>query len=458
MKLNEAFRTGTFRATVVGSLFFAAAMLLLYGFLFWQTAGYERARINAFLISESKALLQESPSQQLHDVETRFAGDLHRLTFAAIFSADGRVEGGDISAYPPGLVLDGAVHSVIVMRPGPHGPIRERARALGSRLPDGRLLIVGRTEADLAKLRAILSRGFVLGLAPGIALALLAGTLASVRMLARIATLNQTIARIMAGEIDARLPVNRSRDAVDRLALSVNRMLDRIEQLIHEVQGVGDDIAHDLRTPLARARSRLEGGRLRALTREELGQVVDRAIADLDQTFTTITALLRIRHIETSERRTNFGDVNLTALLKEAQDLYQPVAELRGQTIDMRDGPAVTVVGDRDLLFEAVANLIDNAVKFSPEGGKVMISVHEDGKLGPIMRIADSGSGIKLAERDAVLRRFYRADPSRHAAGTGLGLSLVAAILRLHDFQLTMADADSMFTIEIRCRPTAGTA
>lgn len=451
MKLNEAFRTGTFRATVVGSLFFAVAMLLLYGFLFWQTAGYERARIDAFLDHESKALLQEAPEQQLHDVETRFANDLHRLTFAAIFSRNGKVEGGDISAYPSGLKLDGNVHRVLVLRPTAHGPVRETARALASRMPDGRLLIVGRSEANLAKLRALLTRGFVIGLAPGIALALLAGTLASLRMLARIATLNQTIERIMAGAISARLPVHRTRDAVDRLAASVNRMLDRIEQLLHEVQGVGDDIAHDLRTPLARARSRLEGGRLRAETREDLGQVVDRAIADLDQTFATITALLRIRQIETSQRRTNFGDVNLIALLKEAQDLYQPVAELRGQIIEMPNMAQVHVIGDRDLLFEAVANLLDNAVKFTPDGGRISLSADVEGGTACIIRVADTGPGILAAEREAVLRRFYRADPARNSAGTGLGLSLVAAILRLHEFHLEMHDVNGMFAIDIIC-------
>ena len=452
MKLNEAFRTGTFRATVVGSLFFAGAMLLLYGFLFWQTVGFERARIDEFLIDESQALLQESPSQQRHDVETRFANDLHRLTFAAIFSRDGTVEGGDISAFPPSLVVDGKVHSVVVMRPTTHGPVREGAWAVANRLPDGRLLIVGRSEENLAKLRALLTRGFIIGLAPGLALALLAGTLASLRMLARIATLNETIERIMAGAIDVRLPVHRTRDAVDRLAASVNRMLDRIGQLIHEVQGVGDDIAHDLRTPLARARSRLEGGRVRAITREDLAQVVDRAIADLDQTFATITALLRIRQIETSQRRTNFGDVNLVALLKEAQDLYQPVAELRGQTIELANQPAVRVVGDRDLLFEAVANLLDNAVKFTPDGGSIRLAAYPDSGAGAVLRVADSGPGIPRPERAAVLRRFYRADPARQAAGTGLGLSLVAAILRLHEFSLDIHEIDGMFAIDIVCR------
>ncbi len=451
MKLIEAFRTATFRTAVVGSLFFAAATLLLYGFIYWQTAGYERASIDTYLANESRVLLREAPADAVRDVRTRFTGDLHRLTFAAIFDPARHLLGGDIIAYPPGLEADGVVARLAVVRPSPAGPEREIARVLARTLPGGGVLVVGRSDADLAKLRRVLTRGFALGLAPGILLALAAGTLASLRMLAKVAALNQAIDRIMAGAIHARLPVHDTRDAVDRLSNRVNTMLDRIEALIREVQGVGDDIAHDLRTPLSRARSRLEGGRLRARSREELAEVVDRSIADLDQTFATITSLLRIRQIETSQRRTNFAPVDLTAIAREAQDLYQPLAELRGQSLDLVAAPEALAFGDRDLLFEALANLLDNAVKFAPQGGMVRLSVLADPQ-GGIIRVEDDGPGIPEQKRDAVIRRFYRSDPSRHAAGTGLGLSLVAAILGLHGFRLRMHDEAGRFTVEMDCR------
>ena len=282
---------------------------------------------------------------------------------------------------------------------------------------------------------------------PGIVLALAAGTVASLRALARVGAVNRALERIMDGDLQKRLPAAGTFDALDQLAGSVNRMLDEIERLLGEVKGVGDNIAHDLRTPLTRLRSRLEGGMLRAESQAELAHVVERAIDDLDQCLSVITALLRIGELEGKQRRAGFAMVSLGEILKEAADLYAPLAEERGLTLVLQDGPDFRVFGDRDLLFEAVANLLDNAVKFSPDGGKVSLTLEE----GPTIRVSDTGAGIPPSEQEAVLRRFYRADPSRHIEGSGLGLSLVVAILRLHDFQLRMHRLEDGFAVDVVC-------
>jgi signal transduction histidine kinase len=227
-------------------------------------------------------------------------------------------------------------------------------------------------------------------------------------------------------------------------------MLGEIEALIHEIAGVGDDIAHDLRTPLTRVRVRLERGRERATTLEELRGVADQAIAGLDQSLAIITALLRIAEIEHSRRLEGFSQVGLAPLLREVGDLYDPIAEDKGVALRVEAADGATVHGDRDLLFEAVANLVDNAVKFTPAGGCVELALsRRDGET--IVGVRDTGPGIPESERDAVTRRFYRADKSRRTEGLGLGLSLVAAIVKLHGFRLAIA-AGPGCTVEIVCR------
>jgi PAS domain S-box-containing protein len=222
-----------------------------------------------------------------------------------------------------------------------------------------------------------------------------------------------------------------------------------LEEALQEAKVVGDNIAHDLRTPLTRLRIRLERGREHAATLEELRAVADQAIAGLDQSLTTITALLRITEIEHSRRREGFSEVQLAPLIREAADLYDPIAENKGVTlrVDAADGPIVR--GDRDLLFEAVANLVDNAVKFTPEGGRVELALlHQEGET--VIRVSDTGPGIPEIEREAVTQRFYRSDQSRNTKGLGLGLSMVAAIIKLHSFRFRISPGPGC-TVEIAC-------
>jgi PAS domain S-box-containing protein len=222
-----------------------------------------------------------------------------------------------------------------------------------------------------------------------------------------------------------------------------------LEEALQEAKVVGDNIAHDLRTPLTRARLRLERGREHASTLEELREVADQAIAGLDQSLTTITALLRITEIEHSRRREGFSEVQLAPLIREVGDLYDPVAEDKGVTLWAEAPDGATVNGDRDLLFEAVANLVDNAVKFTPEGGRVeLVLLYEEGET--VIRVSDTGPGIPEIEREAVTQRFYRSEKSRNTKGLGLGLSMVAAIIKLHGFRFTLA-AGPGCTAEIAC-------
>jgi signal transduction histidine kinase len=213
--------------------------------------------------------------------------------------------------------------------------------------------------------------------------------------------------------------------------------------------GVGNEIAHDLRTPLTRVRLGLERGRANAKTPEEYQAVTDRAIGGVDQALTIITTLLRIADIEYGGRLGGLDNVALADLVREVGDLYEPIAEDKHITLHVASGDDATVRGDRDLLLEAVANLVDNALKFTPAGGCVELALIH-GENESIVRVTDSGPGIRENEREAVMRRFYRSDKSRNSSGFGLGLSLVSAIVKLHGFRLTLATGPGCVA-EIAC-------
>ncbi len=451
---SDAFRTNTFRNSALASAAFAASTLALFAFIYWQTTLYESDRIDATVRNEAAIIAREPPQDLTRDLQARFAGDLHRLSFAAIFTADGRMLAGDLASYPADLPTDGLAHVVTVARQTSRSAADDRVTAIAQVLPDGRVVVVGRSRRDLQHLRLLVGRALALGLVPALVLALAAGTWASRRTLSRIAAFRRTLDRIIDGDLHERIPVGAAQDDFDILAGSVNRMVDQMERLLVEVRGVGDGIAHDLRTPLARMRARLEGGRRRASTLGELDDVAARAIADLDQCFGTITALLRIGELEGTRRRSGFSDVDLSAIAEEAAELYQPMAELRDLRFTFEAPPGQRAYGDRDLLFEVCANLVDNAIKFAPAGGAVSIRLLP-GSPGPILRVTDNGPGIAVGEREAVLQRFYRAPATAHVAGSGLGLSLVAAILRLHGFGLRMSSLPEGFAVDVVCAADA---
>ena len=453
MRLTETFRTATFRTAALASAAFGASTLLLFAFIYWQTAGLETERIDRFLAHESLAMSREAPAALTADVNTRYARDLHREGFAGLYTGTGQFLAGDLADYPADLPRDERAHRVLMRHGNAETGAAEKVRALARVLADGRVLVVGRSERDVDKMHALVLRALALGLLPALISALAIGIFASRRTLIRVQAINRTIGRIMQGQLQERLPAAASNtDALGQLAVSVNRMLDEIERLMDEMRGVGDDIAHDLRTPLTRLRARLEGGLTRAETQAALESVVRHAIADLDQAFALITALLRIGQIEGSARRAGFGVVNLSAIARGVAELYQPVAELREVGLSVNAESDALVQGDRDLLFEAAANLVDNAVKFTPAGGMVTLRVYQ-GQRGAVLAVSDTGPGIAADEREAALKRFYRGDRSRHVPGHGLGLSLVAAIVRLHMFSLTMADSSPGLRVEIRAWP-----
>jgi signal transduction histidine kinase len=363
--------------------------------------------------------------------------DPRRVRIAGLFGADGHRIAGNMESLPGGLTPDVPAAAVVV-RVDNQGRETEKVRLATEPLPDGNILAIGRNIEEVAGIANIVRRALILSLLPAFGLAVVIGLVLSLRARRRLSEVNRRIQSIVAGDLRERLPTRKSNDPFDQLAASVNLMLGEIEALVHEIAGVGNDIAHDLRTPLTRVRARLERGRARATTLDELRTVVDQSIGGLDQSLAVVTALLRIAEIEHNRRLECFGQVQLAPLLREVGDLYEPIAEDKRVTLQVEVTDEATVHGDRDLLFEAVANLVDNAVKFTPEGGRVTLALlRRDGES--VIQVKDTGPGIPETEREAVGKRFYRSDKSRNTEGLGLGLSLVAAIVKLHGFRFTIA-------------------
>src|SRR5882757_8482969 len=435
VQLPNSVRTTTFRWTAGA---FAVCIVLFSAFVYWEAADYMLAKTDAALTEQSLAIAGDSPDRQLNAIDDRLSQDPRRVKLAGLFGPDGHRIAGNLEGLPHGLKVDAPVQSATAIRIDPKGPEEMTVRAIARNLPNGNVLVIGRSVDELKMLAEVIARALLMGLPVALGLGLVIGMVLSVRAQKRVAEFNTLVHRIVAGDLRQRLPTEGLDYPFDKLAETANRMLEEIETLVQEMAGVGNEIAHDLRTPLTRVRLALERGRANAGTLEELQAVADRAIGGVDQSLTIITKLLRIAEIEYDSRLSGFDNVALADLVTEVGDLYEPIAEDRHVTLRVASEDDATVRGDRYLLLEAVANLVDNALKFTPAGGHVELALVR-GKNENIIRVSDSGPGIRENEQEAVTRRFYRSDKSRTTFGSGLGLSLVSAIVKLHGFRLTLS-------------------
>ena len=272
-----------------------------------------------------------------------------------------------------------------------------------------------------------------------VVLALAGGVMMSRSMMRRLEVINETSREIMAGDLSRRIPTQGTGDDFDQLTDNLNNMLDRIELLMEDVRRVSDNIAHDLRTPLSRLRQRLELMKLPGADKEQLREQVEQTLGEADALLATFNALLRIARLESEDRRAGFSEVDLAALVADVAELYEPLAEDKQQQLLTTVKARVRVHGDRDLLFQALANLVDNAIKYTPAGGSIELSC-EAGAAGARITISDNGPGIPQDARTRVFQRFFRLDTSRATAGSGLGLSLVAVVAKLHQAKVSLED------------------
>ena len=334
------------------------------------------------------------------------------------------------------------------------GEVRGRqheARAQVFTLPGGYHLLIGRSMRDIELLRDKVMLPIGLGVLLTLGLSTAGGLAISRRVLRRVEAIDATARQIMRGALQERIPLRGSQDELDHLAASLNHMLDEIERLMNGVRQVTDSIAHDLRTPLTRMRSRIEMTLLGRPDPEAACAALQENLEEIDQLLATFTALLNIAQVEAGTLRSDFQPVALAPLAARVAELYEPLAEDKGLAFGLETDGGPCVRGNPHLLSQALANLVDNAIKYTPAGGRVALSVRAAaGALGPRLLVVDSGPGVPAALRARVLERFVRLEASRRSPGSGLGLSLVDAVARLHGAHLVMDDNAPGLRVELR--------
>jgi signal transduction histidine kinase len=449
MQLPLCLRSIAFRWACLVAGVFAAFIVALLGLVYLKMKHDLTMRSDRAIGLQMDVLAGLPPGQRLNSIDEGLRQDPARVRLVGLFGPDrGRIA-GNLESEPPGFKMKSTAQDAVVVRIDGNSREKQVVRLMARSLPDGNVLIIGRNSDDVEEIARVVGRALALGLIPAVLLCIAVGMALGGRAGKRIADVNERVQRIVAGNLRERLPHGSADDPFSKLAIVVNGMLDEMESLVHSLAGVGHDIAHDLRTPLTRARLTLERGRTRATTLQQLRAVADKTIDALDQSLSIITAILRLAEIEKSQRSAAFGKVALTDLVREVADMYEPIAEDKRVSLVVQPSHELSVIGDRDLLIEAVANLVDNAIKFTPAGGRVEIGLIW-GNGETVVRVKDTGSGISEHERDAVLRRFYRSDKVGHTSGLGLGLNLVAAIVRLHGFRFTIRPGAGC-VVEIAC-------
>lgn len=442
IRISEQWRSSTARLIVLYGAFFLTWAVLLIAMINWQTSHYLETVVDEILEQRMQYLAAVDREKLPASLAMTGAIDLRGVMSFGLFDANGRYLSGNIDRLPPDLPPDGKIHALPEGVQRTNGEHTGRSRGVAVSLHDGVQIILARTTNVIDRvgelIRSVMLWALTLSLLPG----LLGGYLLTRGPLQRVRRIETAIAPIMRGDLGARVPVSGRRDELDMLASIVNRMLNQIEHLLGEVKGVSDAIAHDLRTPLTRLRAQLYRVQQQGDANDPRTATIEQCIGDVDTLLDRFRALLRISELEDFRRRAGFSAIDLRDTLHRVHELYAPLAEDKGVSFGLDiAGPLPAIEADGDLLFEALSNLVDNAIKFTPIQGAVRVRATAQAQ-GPRIDVIDSGPGIAAAEREAVQRRFYRSECGRSAQGYGLGLSIVAAIVKLHGYRFEIANND----------------
>jgi len=438
MRLAEQLRTTTFLLTLRYMVLFFVSVTILFVFINWSATGYVEQEIDAAIQAEIAGLneqfVQRGPQGLANVISTRINANPDGDAIYLIADADLNPLVGNIPAWPALTSDANGWVSFKLAQPG-GDTVTVRARVF---VPQTDMrLIVGRKVQALTQLRRLFDRTLFWGLGITLALALVGGLMMSNNVLRRVGQFNSTSRRIMEGDLTQRIATTGSGDEFDELADNLNAMMDQIESLMNNIQHISDNVAHDLRTPLTRLRNRLEDLQQNADSTES--EEIDACIKDADGLLATFASLLSIARIESGTYEAASNPVDLSQCVRDGYELYKALADEKSISLSCDAPGTIEVHGDRNLLFQAITNLLDNAIKYTPAGGDLSISLQRDADQ-VILSVADSGPGIPENMREQVLQRFFRLDESRSKPGAGLGLSLVQAVVLRHRAQLELDD------------------
>ncbi|MGE5539969.1 MAG: ATP-binding protein [Gemmatimonas sp.] len=438
--MNRLLPSTSLRLALGYAALFILSSLILVGVLWWQTTGYLDREVDAVIVADTRAI-----GDRLRDfglpgaiatINERITRTADEHTVYLLTDPGLSPIAGNVDAWPLEVPRTPGWYRVNLVR----GDKVYATRVLSVDLPNHFHLLVGRDVQDRVVIRELIVRALAWAGAIAILLALLGGFLVRRSVLRRIQAIDAATRAIVRGDLSQRIPSRDSSDELDRLTRTINDMLAQIEILVDGVRNTSNAIAHDLRTPLAELRTRLEGLLRQEHVSDTTAGELTEAVADIDRLIGIFNALLRLAELDSGVQRAAFGDVDLAALVSQVAELYAPIAEDKKQMLEA-DAQPLTIRGDRFLIAQAVGNLVDNAIKYTPAGGHIkMTATRMDGACA--IAVADSGPGIAAADRERAVERFYRGDASRGTPGVGLGLSLVAAVARLHGGRLELRDND----------------
>jgi len=428
-------RSLSFRLVVLYLAVFAASAATIGGFLYWVEIARPLAEVRSGIRAEAEALdevyRREGPGGLAAALERRAARNAPRAPYHALLDASGEAVTANLPSWPGTFVPGWKRIEADVAREGDEDEYE--ALVLDRRLPGGERLLLGRDVDDIDELQERVGDTMLWIVPALLILGTLGGALMSRVIGKRLEAISDAALAVIDGDLSSRIEMRGASDDFDRLAATLNLMLERLERSLEAVRRVSDSVAHELRTPVARLQTTLAEFRDRP-EREGISE----ALAEARRLQPAIDAVLRISRIEAGRHEIVRRPVPLSELLGDVAEYYQPEAEARDQVLETDIAPALTVEGDRDLLFQGFANLLDNAVKFTPSGGRIALSAAAEGALVRI-EVRDSGPGIAPEYLGRMTERFFRAPGAEGVGGLGLGLSLVAAIAGAHGSRLAFA-------------------
>jgi signal transduction histidine kinase len=442
--VSRLLRTNAFRLAALYFALFAASVLALLAFFYFSTANFIERQTEATIDAEITGLREQYEDRGLPgllEIIQARSGALHNNSSTLYLITDPALTpiAGNLLAWPKAQqIRPGWIQFPVDVRTRQGTVIHSEALASVFVLRDGFRLLVGRDLRDASAFRSRITRTLGWSALLTLALGVAGGLFMTSNMLRRVELVNRTSERIIRGDLSQRVPLNGSGDEFDQLAANLNAMLDRIERLMMGMRQVTDNIAHDLRTPLSRLRARLE---VTLLERPDVGRYGDalrETISEADRLLGTFNALLNIAEAEAGSRRETMAVVDLAEIVRSVAELYEPVADEKGLSLGIESDATLPVHGDRHLLSQAIANLLDNALKYAPAGRIVLRAHRIDGTAE--VEVADNGPGVPADRREAVFDRFVRLEGSRSTPGNGLGLSLVRAVARLHGGEARLED------------------
>lgn len=442
--LGKLFRTTAFKLSLAYLLVFAIGAGLVLGRVAWNVKGLIDEQISRTIEAEINGLSEQYRQGGIRRlvfvIEQRIRQPGSSLYLVTNFA--GQTLTGNITEVPPGTLDRPGVTETMYRRPG---EAEEERRALARIfiLPGGFRLLVGRDLGDRETLRDVIGRALFTSLAWLILIGTLGGIFVARRVLKRVDAMSESAGRIMRGDLDRRIPLAGSNDELDRLAENLNAMLDRIGDLMTGLKEVSDNIAHDLKTPLTRLRNGAEQALRTAQTPEEYRAALEHMIEESDGLIRIFNALLTIARLEAGQSGADMAAFDVAEVLQDFGELYEPLAEEQGARLIVDAEAGLSVLGNRELVGQAVANLIDNALKYglTPDRDRniLQVAARRAGDRAEII-IADRGPGVAPEDRGRVLDRFVRLEGARSRPGSGLGLSMALAIARLHGGEMRIED------------------